>query len=37
MVIGTFVSKKIEAKRLQKAFGWFVLIMGIFIVGKELL
>jgi len=37
MVIGTFVSKKIDSKPLQKAFGWFVLIMGIFIVGKELL
>jgi len=37
MVIGTFVSKKIDSKRLQKAFGWFVLIMGLFIVGKELL
>ncbi|HAB31289.1 MAG TPA: permease [Cryomorphaceae bacterium] len=37
MVIGTFVSKKIDSHRLQKAFGWFVLIMGIFIVGKELL
>ena len=37
MVIGTFVSKKIDSKPLQKAFGWFVLIMGLFIVGKELL
>lgn len=37
MVIGTFVSKKIDSKPLQKAFGWFVLIMGIFIVSKELL
>lgn len=37
MVIGTFVSKKIDSKPLQKAFGWFVLIMGILIVGKELL
>ncbi len=37
MVIGTFVSKYIDSKPLQKSFGWFVLIMGLFIVGKELL
>ncbi len=36
MVIGTFVSKKIDSTPLQKSFGWFVLIMGLFIVGKEL-
>ena len=35
--IGTFLSKKIDAKRLKPAFGWFVLVMGIYIIIKETL
>ena len=34
--LGIFLSKKIEGEKLKKAFGWFVLIMGIYIITKEL-
>ena len=34
--IGGFLSKKIDGERLKKAFGWFVLVMGIYILTKEL-
>lgn len=33
--IGTLLSKKIEAAKLKPAFGWFVLIMGIYIITNE--
>lgn len=35
--IGSSISKKINEKALKIGFGWFVLIMGIYIIGKELL
>lgn len=35
--IGSTLSKKINDKVLKKGFGWFVLVMGIYIIGKELL
>ena len=35
--IGIFFSKFIEGNKLKKSFGWFVLIMAIYIVIKELL
>ncbi|MCZ2101441.1 MAG: sulfite exporter TauE/SafE family protein [Chitinophagales bacterium] len=35
--IGTFLSKKIDGKKLKPTFGWFVLIMGIYIIIKETL
>jgi uncharacterized protein len=35
--IGSFLSKKINEKALKKGFGWFVLVMGIYIIGKELM
>ena len=39
-VIGIFIgdrlSKKIDGSRLKKAFGWFVLIMGIYIIVQQL-
>ena len=35
--IGNALSKKISAGSLKKAFGWFVLVMGIYIIVKELL
>ncbi len=35
MFIGLFLSKKINGKKLKPAFGWFILIMGIFIILKE--
>lgn len=34
--IGSWLSKKIEGEKLKSAFGWFVLMMGIYIVTKEL-
>lgn len=33
--IGMAISKKIDGKKLKPAFGWFVLIMGIYIIIKE--
>lgn len=35
MLIGTFVSRKIKNESLKKGFGWFILIMGIYIIMKE--
>lgn len=35
--IGGWLSKKIEGEKLKKGFGWFVLIMGIYILIKELI
>lgn len=35
--IGSWLSKKIEGEKLKSAFGWFVLVMGIYIITKELL
>ncbi|TDE42139.1 sulfite exporter TauE/SafE family protein [Flavobacterium rhamnosiphilum] len=34
--IGTALSKKINGDKLKPAFGWFVLVMGIYIIAKEL-
>jgi hypothetical protein len=34
--IGSYLSNFIEGKKLKKGFGWFVLIMGIYIIYKEL-
>jgi uncharacterized membrane protein YfcA len=34
--LGIFLAKKIHGDKLKKAFGWFVLIMGIYIIIKEL-
>lgn len=40
-VVGIFggmsLSKKVPAEKLKKLFGWFVLVMGVFILLKELL
>ena len=35
MFIGTYLSKKIDGSKLKPAFGWFVLVMGIYIIIKE--
>ncbi len=35
ILIGSFLSAKIEGKKLKPAFGWFVLAMGIYIIIKE--
>ncbi|WP_312173985.1 sulfite exporter TauE/SafE family protein [Chryseobacterium sp.] len=36
IVIGSRLSKKIEGKKLKPAFGWFILLMGIYIIIKEI-
>ncbi len=33
--IGSLLSKKIDGEKLKPAFGWFVLVMGIYIIMKE--
>lgn len=34
--VGSHLSKKVSADSLKKGFGWFVLVMGIYIIVKEL-
>jgi uncharacterized membrane protein YfcA len=36
IMIGTYLSKKIDGEKLKPAFGWFILIMGIYIIIKEI-
>lgn len=36
ILIGSQLSKKIDGKKLKPAFGWFILVMGIYIIFKEL-
>ncbi|HSD07871.1 sulfite exporter TauE/SafE family protein [Flavobacterium sp.] len=36
MLIGTRLSRKIDGNKLKPIFGWFVLVMGIYIIIKEL-
>lgn len=35
--IGTFMARKIPGQQLKRGFGWFVLIMGIYIIVQELI
>lgn len=35
--VGSYLSRFVPSHRLKKAFGWFVLVMGIYIISKELL
>lgn len=35
--LGGYLNKFIDGRKLKKGFGWFVLLMGIYIIGKELL
>ncbi|WP_029038462.1 sulfite exporter TauE/SafE family protein [Salinimicrobium xinjiangense] len=35
--LGGYLNKFIDGKKLKKGFGWFVLVMGVYIIGKELL
>jgi uncharacterized membrane protein YfcA len=35
IVIGSLISKRIDGAKLKPAFGWFVLVMGIYIIIKE--
>jgi uncharacterized membrane protein YfcA len=34
-VLGSLLSKRIDGAKLKPAFGWFVLVMGIYILLKE--
>jgi uncharacterized protein len=34
--LGTYISKFIASEKLKKSFGWFVLVMGIYIIIKEI-
>ncbi|MDR6845991.1 sulfite exporter TauE/SafE family protein [Flavobacterium granuli] len=36
MLIGTHLSKKMDGNKLKPIFGWFVLVMGIYILIKEI-
>lgn len=36
ILVGSFISSKIDGKKLKPAFGWFVLAMGIYIIIREL-
>ncbi|MCF8420522.1 MAG: sulfite exporter TauE/SafE family protein [Melioribacteraceae bacterium] len=36
IIIGSFLSKYIPGKKLKPAFGWFVLVMGVYILGREI-
>ena len=33
--VGTWLSKFIDGKKLKKGFGWFVLVMAVYIIIKE--
>jgi uncharacterized membrane protein YfcA len=35
ILVGGQLSKKIQGEKLKTAFGWFILIMGIYIIAKE--
>jgi uncharacterized protein len=35
IILGNILSKKVSSEKLKKGFGWFVLIMGIYILLKE--
>jgi uncharacterized protein len=37
ILAGSYLHKFVPSKKLKLAFGWFVLVMGIFILGKEFL
>lgn len=37
IILGTYISNFIKGERLKKAFGWFVLVMALFIIVMELL
>lgn len=34
--LGSFLSRFISGEKLKKSFGWFVLVMGIYIISKEI-
>ena len=34
--VGGYISKSIDGAKLKKAFGWFVMVMGLYILAKEI-
>ena len=34
--VGNWLNNKVDGEKLKKAFGWFVLIMGVYILIREL-
>ncbi len=37
ILIGTYMASMIDSKKLKRVFGWFVLLMGIYVLVKELI
>jgi len=37
IIVGSYLTKYIPNEKLKPAFGWFVMVMGVYILGKELL
>lgn len=35
--IGTYFAEKIPAEKLKRGFGWFVLVMGVYIIAQEII
>lgn len=35
--VGSYFNQKVDSEKLKKGFGWFVLVMGIYIIVKELI
>ena len=36
IIVGSILSKHLPNEKLKPAFGWFVLVMGVYIIGREL-
>jgi uncharacterized membrane protein YfcA len=37
IIVGSYLTKYIPNEKLKPAFGWFVMVMGVYILAKELL
>lgn len=37
IIIGTYSSSYVPEKKMKPVFGWFVMLMGLFIIGKEII
>jgi uncharacterized protein len=35
MILGSYLGRKVSAKNLRRGFAWLVLLMGVFVVGKQ--
>jgi hypothetical protein len=35
VIIGDALNKKINSEKLKKGFGWFILVMSIYIIARE--